>query len=213
MVIVAIAARRTLRLGTSLWVTFFKIDDSHHDAAANPTNPLSARSQFRKESPWVTVHSQTARSGTSFSQNRTGSCSPIFAETRRWPFRAASSHDTPPRGQRALRALSAVTSLGPSFAAIVAACYLQKFQKRSDRNAELQLRLQLQEAGEIYELVGRILGKQHSGPPAQPQTEEQRGKRACAFTARGSISKAMKGLVGGGHHRAQQNAENNGPQP
>ena len=31
----------------------------------------------------------------------------------------------------------------------------------------------------------------------QPQTDEQRGKRACALTARGSISKAMKGLVGG----------------
>ena len=31
----------------------------------------------------------------------------------------------------------------------------------------------------------------------QPQTEEQRGKRACALTARGSIRKAMKGLVGG----------------
>ena len=31
----------------------------------------------------------------------------------------------------------------------------------------------------------------------QPQTKEQRGERACALTARGSISKAMKGLVGG----------------
>ena len=30
-----------------------------------------------------------------------------------------------------------------------------------------------------------------------PQTDEQRGKRACALTARGSISKAVKGLVGG----------------
>ena len=31
----------------------------------------------------------------------------------------------------------------------------------------------------------------------QPQTEEHRGKRACALTARGSISKAVTGLVGG----------------
>ena len=31
----------------------------------------------------------------------------------------------------------------------------------------------------------------------QPQTGEHRGKRACALTARGSISKATKGLVGG----------------
>ena len=31
----------------------------------------------------------------------------------------------------------------------------------------------------------------------QPQTDEQRGRRACALTARGSISKAVKGPVGG----------------
>ena len=31
----------------------------------------------------------------------------------------------------------------------------------------------------------------------QPQTEEQFGKRACVVTARGSISKATKGLVSG----------------
>ena len=31
----------------------------------------------------------------------------------------------------------------------------------------------------------------------QPQTDEQHGKRACALTAKGSISKAVKGLVGG----------------
>ena len=31
----------------------------------------------------------------------------------------------------------------------------------------------------------------------QPQTDEQRRKRACALTVGGSISKAMKGLVGG----------------
>ena len=38
----------------------------------------------------------------------------------------------------------------------------------------------------------------------QPQTKEQRGKRACASTARGSFSKAMKGLVDGA---AQGSAE------
>ena len=31
----------------------------------------------------------------------------------------------------------------------------------------------------------------------QSHTEEQRGKRACALTARGSFSDAMKGLAGG----------------
>ena len=70
--------------------------------------------------------------------------------------------------------------------------------KGSDRNAELKLRLRLWEAGEISELVGRVLAQQHSGPlhrgkrAVQPQTDEQRGKRACALTARGSISKAVK---------------------
>ena len=29
------------------------------------------------------------------------------------------------------------------------------------------------------------------------QTDEQRGKRACAMTGRGSTSKVMKGVVGG----------------
>ena len=54
-----------------------------------------------------------------------------------------------------------------------------------------------------HELVERILGQQHSGPPSrrkrtlQSQTEEQRGKRDCALTARGSVSKAMKGRVCG----------------
>ena len=31
----------------------------------------------------------------------------------------------------------------------------------------------------------------------QPQTDEQRGKRTCALMARRSISKAVRGLVGG----------------
>ena len=64
-------------------------------------------------------------------------------------------------------------------------------------------RLQLWEAREIHELVGRVLGQQHSGPlrrrkrTVQPQTDEQCGRRACALTATESISGAVKGLVGG----------------
>ena len=67
----------------------------------------------------------------------------------------------------------------------------------------MKLRLRLWEAGEVSELISKILGQQNSGPlrarkrVMQPQTDEQRGKRACALTARGSISKAMQGLVGG----------------
>ena len=55
----------------------------------------------------------------------------------------------------------------------------------------------------VHDLVGRILGQQHTGQqsrekkPCRPQTEEQRGNRACALAARGSMSKAMKELVGG----------------
>ena len=56
--------------------------------------------------------------------------------------------------------------------------------------------MQLWEAGEVHDLSGRIPGQQHTGQQ-QPQTEEQRGKRACALAARASISKAVKGLVGG----------------
>ena len=62
--------------------------------------------------------------------------------------------------------------------------------------------LQLWKAGAVHDFVGRFLGQQHTGQQGraknnvQPQTEEQRGKSACAPTARGSISKAMKRLVG-----------------
>ena len=57
--------------------------------------------------------------------------------------------------------------------------------------------------GQISDLISKILGQQNSGPRrrtargTQPQTDEQRGNRTCALTARGSISEAMKGLVGG----------------
>ena len=50
--------------------------------------------------------------------------------------------------------------------------------------------------------MGKILGQQHTGQTGEKktvllQTEEQRSGRACALTARGSISKAVEGLVGG----------------
>ena len=57
--------------------------------------------------------------------------------------------------------------------------------------------------GHITDLISKVLGQQNSGPlrrtarRVQPQTDEQRGKRACALTARGSTSKVVKGLVGG----------------
>ena len=60
-----------------------------------------------------------------------------------------------------------------------------------DRNTELKQRLQLWEAGEIHDLVGRFLGQQHSQLPSrrkrtgQPVTDSE--EKACA----------IKGLVGG----------------
>ena len=74
--------------------------------------------------------------------------------------------------------------------------------KGVDRNSELKHRLPLWESGQISDLICKVLSQQNSGPlrrtagKTQPQTDEQRGKRACALIARGSISKAMKGLVG-----------------
>ena len=73
----------------------------------------------------------------------------------------------------------------------------------ADRNSEMKLRLQIWETGQLSELVSKILGQQHSRPlrrkkrGMQSQTDEQRGKLSCALTAQGSISKALKGLVGG----------------
>ena len=80
---------------------------------------------------------------------------------------------------------------------------LAEIPKGVDRNSELKQRLHLWEMGHITDLISKVLGQQSSGPPrrtargVQPQTDEQREKRSRAMTARGSISKAMKGLVGG----------------
>ena len=80
---------------------------------------------------------------------------------------------------------------------------LAEIPKGADRNTELRRRLRMWEEGHIKELVTRILGQQNysslrlAGRPQQPQTDEQRGKRACTLTVRRSISKAVKGLVGG----------------
>ena len=80
---------------------------------------------------------------------------------------------------------------------------LAEIPKCVDRNSELKLRLHLWETGQISDLICKVLGQQNSGMLRRtarrvpPQTDEQRPKRACALTARASISKAMKGLVGG----------------
>ena len=93
---------------------------------------------------------------------------------------------------------------------------LEEVPHGADGNTALKQRLQLWEAGEVHDLFGRVLGPQHSGQQSrakmimQPQTEEQRGKRACAFTGSGSSSKEMKALVGGA---AAGSAESTGQSP
>ena len=85
-----------------------------------------------------------------------------------------------------------------------------------ERNSELKQRLHLCETGQISDLISKVQGQQNSEPlrrrarRMQPQTDEQRGKRAFALTARGSINKAMKGLVGSaaqGSADCRRNAE------
>ena len=85
----------------------------------------------------------------------------------------------------------------------VVACSLLESPRGVDRNSQLKQRLHLWEAEQVSVLIGKVLGQQNSRPlrrtarRVQPHTDEQRGKRECALRARSSISKAMKGLVGG----------------
>ena len=66
---------------------------------------------------------------------------------------------------------------------------LAEVPKGTGRNVELKLRLRMWEEGQISEIISKIQGQQHPGPhrrtnrTMQPQTDDQRGKRACALTA------------------------------
>ena len=72
---------------------------------------------------------------------------------------------------------------------------LAEIPKGADKSSELKLRLHLCESGQISVLISKVLGQQSSGPPRrtarrmQPQTDEQRGKRACALIARDPSAK------------------------
>ena len=70
---------------------------------------------------------------------------------------------------------------------------LAEIPKGADRNSELNQRRD--GANQRSDLNSGPL--RTSARRVQAQRDEQRGKRVCALTARGSISKAMKGLVGG----------------
>ena len=53
------------------------------------------------------------------------------------------------------------------------------------------------DAPDARSLTHRALAAMAAPSGRRPQTEQQRGERASALTARGSISEATKGLVGG----------------
>ena len=156
-------------------------------------NCFRARSQCLQENPWTTAHCRIAPSGTSSSLIETSSCSPSSAGPRRLHSHGVWSLDMPRPG-----AMSGHQSW--------AACSMLKSRKGDDKNSELKQRLQLWELGQVSVLIGKVLGQQNSGARrrttgrTQPQTDEQCGRRACALTARGTISKAMKGLVVGAAH-------------
>ena len=80
---------------------------------------------------------------------------------------------------------------------------LAPVQAGTDRNDELKRRLHLWEGGGFEELMRRLLGQQAAtrrrgnASSTADESEEMRGRRAKQKTAAGSVSKALKGLVGG----------------
>ena len=130
------------------------------------TSLFTARSQCHQVSASMTAHSRTAPLGASPSQIATSSYSLIFAEPRQWPSHAAWSLSTPLPSREPPVAISP----GPCCADTACRLLLAEVPKGSDRNAELKLRLQLWEAGEISELIGRALEQQHSGPLRRRKT-------------------------------------------
>ena len=166
--------------------------------------PPQQINQSRKGNPSTTAHSQTTHFGTLHSPSMVYIYQVTYTELRQWPSREALCHGMPWHERRASRELSMVTRRGPSLCRYRCRLLPAGIPKGHDGNAELKKRrLQLWEATQMHELIGRILGQHHTEQqnrdqrPRPPQTEEQKGKRACALTARGSISKAMKGLIGG----------------
>ena len=102
------------------------------------------------------------------------------------------SRGTPPRGKRALREPSSDTGTGPSFADIAADYCRRKFPrgstetKNSNNACSFEKRERFSISLEEFWVSSTL-----------PQNKEQRGKISCPLTARGSLGKAMKGLVSG----------------
>ena len=177
----------------TLLVTFSKIGDSQHRrtpiaSQPNPHQPL------RGSQP-------VPQSGTSLSRNVTRSCSPTFAGPQRWPFLAALSPVTPLRGQKAVTKPSMVTSPGPSCADTAAAHCLPKLQRVRQKH---RINTTTTAVGDGRNSRSR---RKNSGTAAHSSNQRKENcaaadrrttsEKTCALTARGSMSKAMKGLVGG----------------
>ena len=89
---------------------------------------------------------------------------PFFAEPQWWPFRGASSPAAPQLGQKALKEPPVATSPGPCCADTAAACCWLRCQKVLTETRKRNFGSSFWEAGDIGQLVERILGQQHSGP-------------------------------------------------
>ena len=79
----------------------------------------------------MTAHFRAAQSEAPASRIVTHSCLATFTDLQRWPVLVALFPGTPLRGQRALRELSIVTSLGQSRADIAADCCWRMFPRDS----------------------------------------------------------------------------------
>ena len=156
-----------------------------------------AHSQSHKVNPWRTVHSQTAPFETLSSLNVTHSCWGTFIASAMAIPRSIASRCATACLEGALKGHQSWDILWRHWLRIL----LAEVPKGPDRNSKVKKRRpQLWEAGKVHDLIGRILGQQHTGPQEKktlrPQTAEQRGKRACALTARGINQRSHEGTRG-----------------
>ena len=168
-----------------------------------PNKPFTVHSQCHWVTRSTTARCPIARFVTSLCQTGKRESFPNCAGPQRWLFRAASS----PRFATAwAESLEGAITRHDTWA-LLCRYRSRPLPAEIPNSSELKLRVRMWEEGHTNDLIARILGQQNSGPlrrtrrPQQPQTDEQRGKRACALTTRGSVSKAMKSLVGGSSAR------------
>ena len=178
----------------------------HRDAAATKSNPPPPSHQpaanSARKSPRLQSTPKQPHFGTSPLQRDAQLVIDLRQASQQWPFLAALFSRYATAWAESFE--GALT--GHQSWAMLCRCRSQllllKVPSGHDRNTELKQRLRLWEAGsftisleEFWDssTLGNRTGQRQ--PPAR--TEEQRGKSASAPTTKGSISKAMEGLVGG----------------